>query len=99
MASMVTVSISELKNKLSAYIDKVREGETVLVLDRGVPVAQLEPATRLPDDQRLARLVRKGIIRPAKGPPPLHLLDEPLPEAEPGVSVLEGLLEDRRTGR
>jgi prevent-host-death family protein len=95
---MVTASISELKNKLSAYIDRVREGETILVLDRGRPVAQLEPAV-LPDDERVARLVRKGILRPAQAPPPLHLLDEPLPEAEPGVSVLEALLEERRSGR
>jgi prevent-host-death family protein len=94
---MVTASISELKNRLSAYLDKVRAGETVLVLDRGVPVAELAPAKDLADDDRLASLIRKGIVRGPKGPPPLHLLDEAPPKA--GASVLEALLEERREGR
>ena len=94
---MITVGISELKNKLSAYLDKVRAGETVLVLDRGVPVAELTPANDVSDDERIRRLVRKGIARPAKGPPPLHLLDEAPPKS--GASVLEALLEERREGR
>jgi prevent-host-death family protein len=94
---VITVGISELKNKLSAYLDKVRAGETVLVLDRGVPVAELTPVSDMSDDERIARLVRKGIARPPKGPPPLHLLDEAPPAA--GARVLEALLEERREGR
>lgn len=86
-----------MKNRLSAYLDKVRAGETVLVLDRGIPIAELTPANDLPDDERIGRLVRKGIVRPPKGPPPLHLLDEAPPKS--GASVLEALLEERRDGR
>lgn len=40
---MTSVSISELKARLSAFIDIVREGEEVLVTDRGRPVARLMP--------------------------------------------------------
>jgi prevent-host-death family protein len=94
---VITAGISELKNRLSAYLDKVRAGETVLVLDRGVPIAELTPTNDVSGDERLARLVRKGIVRPAKGPPPLHLLDEPPPNSR--ASVLEALLEERREGR
>jgi prevent-host-death family protein len=40
---MKTASISEAKNRLSAYIDPVRRGETVQITDRGNPVARLVP--------------------------------------------------------
>ena len=40
---MKTVGIRELKNRLSEYIRLVRAGETVLVTDRGVVVAELRP--------------------------------------------------------
>jgi antitoxin (DNA-binding transcriptional repressor) of toxin-antitoxin stability system len=45
---MRTVGIRELKNKLSAYVRAVREGEEVLVTDRGRVVAEL----RLPGQPR-----------------------------------------------
>ncbi len=38
---MKTVGIRELKNELSRYIRLVKEGETVLVTDRGTVVAEL----------------------------------------------------------
>lgn len=41
---MIRATISELKNGLSAYLRRVRSGETVLVLDRKAPVARLVPA-------------------------------------------------------
>jgi len=36
-----TVGIRELKNKLSEYLRHVREGDAVIVTDRGVPIAQI----------------------------------------------------------
>jgi prevent-host-death family protein len=41
---MERASISQLKNSLSAYLDKVRSGVTVLVLDRNRPIARIERA-------------------------------------------------------
>jgi prevent-host-death family protein len=38
---MRTVKISELKDKLSAYIRFVKNGEEVLILERNTPVARL----------------------------------------------------------
>ena len=95
---MVTVSISELKNKLSAYVDKARRGETVLVLDRGVPVAQLAPATDLPDDERIARLVRKGIVRPGRGMIPDDFFERPRPKLPDGVSIVDAVIAEREEG-
>jgi prevent-host-death family protein len=40
---MKRVKISELKAKLSAYLRNVRNGETVLVMDRTTPIAKLTP--------------------------------------------------------
>jgi hypothetical protein len=51
------------------------------------------------DDDRLAQLIRDGIVRPARGKLPKSFFTEPLPRAKEGASVLEALLEERREGR
>jgi prevent-host-death family protein len=56
------VGIRELKNGLSGYIDRVRDGEEVIVTDRGRPVARLSAIDASQD--RLAELVAAGIVRP-----------------------------------
>jgi prevent-host-death family protein len=95
---MKKASISEAKNGLSALIDRVRAGETVLILDRGTPVARLEPVAA--DDGRLARLVRAGLVRPAKRPgAPSSLLSKPPPGPPGGTGALAGLLAERKEGR
>ncbi len=97
---MKTATITEAKNGLSALIDRVRAGESVVITDRGVPVARLEPMASHPDpDGRIARLERAGIIRRGRSAPPIDLMREAPPAVEPGGSVLEALLEERRTGR
>ena len=60
---MKPIGIRELKNRLSAYVRKVRDGDTVLVTDRGVVVAELRPpAAVAPDGASAAMdaLVRRG---------------------------------------
>lgn len=95
---MKVTSISQAKNGLSALIDRVRAGETVLILDRGTPVARLVPATtRVDDDARLKRLERAGVIRRGTGRIPRSIFDEPPPDV--GGGVLDALLEERREGR
>ena len=44
------VGIRDLKAHLSEYIARVREGENLIVTDRGTPVARIEPlrTTKLP---------------------------------------------------
>jgi prevent-host-death family protein len=97
---MRTASISEAKNKLSALLDRVRAGDTILILDRGTPVAQLGPANEISDDAHLARLERSGIVRRGPGRPvPVDRLASPLAPGERPAGVLEALLEERREGR
>ena len=43
---MRQVRIAELKARLSEYLRAVRRGETIAVLDRDTPVAQIIPANQ-----------------------------------------------------
>jgi prevent-host-death family protein len=98
---MVVATITEAKNQLSALIDRVRGGESVLIVDRGIPVARLESAvTGLPDaDGKLARLERTGAVRAARQPPATDLLSRRPPSLRRGASGVEAMLEERRLGR
>jgi prevent-host-death family protein len=55
------VGIRDLKNGLSSYIDRVRNGEEVIVTDRGRPVARLSSLEAAYD--HLAELIAAGIVR------------------------------------
>lgn len=52
--AMKTVSISELRNRLSYYLRLVRRGEALLVSDRDRVIARIEPATA---ETRLGRVL------------------------------------------
>lgn len=62
--SRVEVGVRELKNHLSRYLERVRDGEEVIVTDRGHPVARLL-AVDAPTDH-LAQLVAMGVVRPPR---------------------------------
>ncbi len=99
---MKTATITQAKNQLSALIDQVRHGETVIITDRGRPVARLVSAlTGAPDDVegRLARLERRGGLRRATTPPPRMLIRKRLPKTGKPAGVVDALLEERRQGR
>jgi prevent-host-death family protein len=98
---MKKASITEAKNNLSALIDHVKGGSPVLIVDRGRPVARLEPVTGLSadDGSRLDRLVREGIVRPARGGRPKALVATRPPRPKKGASGVRALLDDRRNGR
>jgi prevent-host-death family protein len=98
---MKKARIAELKNNLSRYLDHVRGGGSVLVLDRDRPVAQLVPLRADAgdpgsDDDRLARLERRGLIRRGTGARP-DWLGKRKPVHVPG-SVLKDLLAERAAG-
>ena len=63
--SMKAVGVRELKNRLSEYLRLVKNGEAILVTDRGEVVAELRqpsPRLTLPYPQ-LLEAVRKGQAR------------------------------------
>ena len=95
---MEKATISQLKNRLSAYLKKVRAGHSILILDRDQPIARIErvaPEER-PED-RLARLERSGQLQRSKATVSVEALRAPVPR--PGRSVVDALMEERREGR
>ena len=60
---MKTVSISDLKAPLSEYVDLVRNGEEIVVTDRGQPVVRmLKVEGGRARDERRMRLARQGTL-------------------------------------
>jgi prevent-host-death family protein len=100
---MKIATISQAKNQFSALIDRVRQGETILILDRDRPVARLEPAVSeggTDPEGRLSRLERAGALRRGKGPALVaRILKEPPPTGKKGSDILKALLEERELGR
>jgi len=98
---MKKATLTETKNNLSALVDQVQHGETILILDRGRPVARLESVLGEEDDPegRLARLERQGALRRAEAPLPREILMRKPPQARQGASALEALLAERRESR
>lgn len=97
---MKKAKIAELKNNLSRYLDHVRGGGSVLVLDREHPVAEIVPLRQKKRagrgrDGRLLRLERRGLIRRGKGGLPDWLARRPV---RVRGSVLKDLLEERKGG-
>ncbi len=94
---MKKVNVSTLKNDLSKYLRHVRRGETVLVLDRNLPIATLAPITAVtnPDDQ-LTALETEGIVHRGDA---AALKGWRAPTGHKPAGVLNTLLEDRRSGR
>jgi len=99
---MKRASVTEAKNRLSALLDRVRHGETVLIEDRGVPVAQLTPVVGSEagaDQGRLARLERQGRVRPPRvRAVASRLLLSPPPEPARSVAISEYVRADRDGG-
>jgi prevent-host-death family protein len=95
---MERATISQLKNRLSAYLKKVRAGHSILILDRDEPIARIErvaPEER-PED-RLTRLERSGLL--LRSTATLSVKELRAPVARPQRSVVEALVEERREGR
>jgi antitoxin (DNA-binding transcriptional repressor) of toxin-antitoxin stability system len=94
-------NISELKNRLSHYLGRVRRGESILVLDRDRVIARIEPAGRssaeaTPDSRWLDDLERRGVVRRARGPLPRRwLARRPKLKAD----LVRALLDERAEGR
>jgi prevent-host-death family protein len=59
------VGVRELRNHLSRYLDRVRDGEELLVTDRGRAIARVLPVGA---ERTLDRLIAEGVVTPARQP-------------------------------
>lgn len=95
---MKRASISELKARLSAYLDLVRQGDDVIVTDRGRVIARLTPVRGdLLDESRRDDLLASGRMRSPRAPLPSDFWERKRPVDAEGRS-LDALLEERREG-
>lgn len=86
--AQVEVGIRELRADLSRWVKRVRDGDEVVVTDRGKAVARLVP---LNGERTIDRLIREGIVTPA----PNHgarTVPEPIQGAGPLSDIV---IEDR----
>lgn len=96
---MATIAVADLEASLSAYLSRVRQGETVVLTESGIPFAKLAPLPSVEDgDECLASLIREGLVLPPERPQSKTLLDRFPVIDDPEGSILKGLLDDRENG-
>jgi len=96
---MKTAAVSELKARLSEYLNQVKAGMEVLITDRGKPVARPVPISRSNDfKEPLTRMEKQGLIRLGSGKLPKDFWRMHRPDDPEGL-VLKALLEEREAGR
>lgn len=88
---MIRSTISETKNRLSELLAKVRRGETLIIMDRKMPVARVE---------RLSSPSDNPALNPAESEwNPEAILSLPLATGDAGMaSLVEAVREERRSG-
>lgn len=96
---MKTAAVSDLKARLSQYLDQVKAGSEVLITDRGRPVARLVPISMAGRPREsLRRMEKQGLIRLGSGRLPKGFWALKRPK-DPQGQVLQALLDERKRGR
>ena len=96
---MKMAAVSQLKARLSEYLNQVKAGGEILITDRGKPVARLVPLSRSQDpNQSMMKMEREGLIKLGSGKLPKDFWTMPLPD-DPKSLMLKALLEEREAGR
>lgn len=58
-----SVNITQLRNRLSTYLSRVRRGEEILIRDRKLAVAKLVPLSKTGDfDEEILELASQGLV-------------------------------------
>jgi len=95
---MHRASLADATTTLNSLLDRVRRGETILILDGQAPVARLGPVgpgdASVDGGDWMATLVRDGVLAPARKPLSAGEIPRPV-RATGGVSVVAALLADR----
>lgn len=75
----------------------VRGGSTLVVTDRGTPVAMVSPLRPAETDGAMASLIERGLVTPPGKSLPEDFWDRPRPSDPSGLS-LKAVLEERESG-
>ena len=98
---MDSIGVRELRQNASKYLDRVKNGESIEVTERGVPVAVLAQVPVV-TQSLLDRMVASGEIRPARHNLMEWLTDHPPIPADPnydGPTATEILIQMREEER
>lgn len=89
-----SVGSRELKTRLGTYLRRVRRGATLVITDRGEPVAELRPVTNgvSPEDAGLDALEALGAVTRSKA----ARLASVRPIRSKGRPVSEAVIEGRK---
>jgi antitoxin (DNA-binding transcriptional repressor) of toxin-antitoxin stability system len=95
---MARATVEELSADLGAYLERVKAGEDVVVVEGDTPIARLSPATEDSLKEHLRRMEREGRIR--LGPRRISeaFWNASMAEDLQGL-VSRALLEEREKGR
>ena len=92
---MIQAGIKEIKNNLSRYLARVKDGEEVMITERGKPIARIvkENSTNMAIREALTLWINKGVVimptsRPGR--------EAPARCKAGGKPVAEMVIEDRR---
>ncbi len=91
-----TVGVRELRQNLSRYLERVKDGETLTVTERGQEVARLVPSRPDVDPSYLALAERYGATIPTKDLAQTIANLPPLVHPAPAGTTDSILAEDRR---
>ena len=94
---MLSISVSQLKARLSECLRLVRGGTTLIVTDRGTPVAMVPPLPPAENEGSMASLIEQGLVAPPPKSLPEDFWDRPRPSDPEGLG-LKAVLEERASG-
>ena len=96
---MKTSGVREIKNRLSAYLRMVENGERVAITHRGRIVAELGPPTHTTEGEARAELQRRARAGTVKLGAPNRPDVYPLPPGRVPAGTVQELLDDIRGER
>ncbi len=94
---MATVSVSVLKARLSEFLRRVRSGDTLVVTDRGSPVAIVTPLPKGEYESAMEALIEQGLVRPPSAALPDDFWGRARPK-DPSGRCGAAALEERAEG-
>ncbi|MEX0850664.1 MAG: type II toxin-antitoxin system prevent-host-death family antitoxin [Gaiellaceae bacterium] len=94
---VVRVGVRDLRENLRSWLDRVKDGDEIVVTERGKAVAQLTPLD--PPRSKLEELIEAGIVRPPLKPKRTRIDTSKLPRMTPGPTLSDIVIEQRRSSR
>lgn len=92
MGRRATVGVRELKTRLGGYLQQVRLGRTLVITDRGEPVAELKPLrSAVGEEAKLEQLKALGAVTRLEN----RALAPFRPVRGRGPSVSDAIIEER----